>query len=679
MAARARLISLGIIAAWLGVAYPANAQTVPDFSDLSIEELSSIKITSFTNKQQALSQVAGAIYVITQEQIARSGLTSVPELLRLAPGIDVARVNGSQWSISARGATGIYANKLLVLIDGRSISTRRYFGGLLGSGDAVARRHRTDRSDSRPGSYRLGGQRGPGCDQYHHQKRTGHERDERRHRAWERRSERWGARAWEAASVPPPTAGHSAGPTTPGRVSRTGAPANDGWSSVQGGFRLDGADKQGGWMLKGDLFRGTESETEVSISPATFSQSLVPFSFDTAAGNLTGEWRRRLGKAAAGGELRIESYYDYANRPGPLALKLETRTWNTEVRYDFKAGRIHNLSVGAGERMISGSLSPQAGAVFEKDAVMYNNLDAFAQDEMHFLHDALLFTVGAKLDAAISPGGPPSRAPICCGCPARIIRWISAARALRTPTLWETGVSTIYSVAPPSAETKGLPVVTYIDGSAGFLNESVNDYEIGYRAQLTKSFSADITGFYDQYSDLRSLVGSTPTLALSPLPHLDLVGTVGNGAAAVGKGTEASFAWQAMAAWKLEGSYTYNFVDSWLTASASAGSVDGAGNPPSRNKWRLQSYVNLSKSWQLDTFLYWSSAGSPVNDFGPNVPVPAYTRLDVRVGYKASAHWQLSLAGQNVLQARHLEGLPELLTTYSYVDRGVYLKSSWQF
>src|SRR3984957_2757333 len=117
-----------VAAAVASVAFGADPPVLPDFASLSLDELSNIKITSFTGKQQKLSQVAGAVYVITEEQIARSGLTSVPELLRLAPGIDVARVNGNQWSVSARGTVGAYANKLLVLIDGRSVYSPIFSG-----------------------------------------------------------------------------------------------------------------------------------------------------------------------------------------------------------------------------------------------------------------------------------------------------------------------------------------------------------------------------------------------------------------------------------------------------------------------------------------------------------------------------------------------------------------------
>ena len=101
--------------------------------------------------------------------------------------------------------------------------------------------------------------------------------------------------------------------------------------------------------------------------------------------------------------------------------------------------------------------------------------------------------------------------------------------------------------------------------------------------------------------------------------------------------------------------------------------------PPSHDKWRVQSYVNLSRSWKLDSFLYGTSPGDPTNNYGPPVYVPSYLRLDVRVGYKVNRHWQLSLAGQNLLQARHLEAISELLSGYSYVNRGAYLKSTWQF
>src|SRR5580698_3351272 len=125
---RIKSFGTGAAVAIASLAFCADPAALPDFGALSLDQLANVKITSFTNKQQKLSQVAGAVYVISQEQIARSGLTSVPELLRLAPGVDVAQVNGNQWSVSARGTVGVYSNKLLVLIDGRPIYTAAFTG-----------------------------------------------------------------------------------------------------------------------------------------------------------------------------------------------------------------------------------------------------------------------------------------------------------------------------------------------------------------------------------------------------------------------------------------------------------------------------------------------------------------------------------------------------------------------
>jgi iron complex outermembrane receptor protein len=656
----------------------AQAQTtLPDFGSLSLDQLANIKVTSFTNKEQKLSQVAGAVYVITQEQIARSGLTSVPELLRLAPGVDVARVNGNQWSISIRGTAGVYTNKLLVLIDGRSIYSPAFSGVYWELGMPML-----------DDIERIEVIRGPGATI-------------------------WGANAvlgviniitkisrdTHGTQV---TAGAGSSDRAFGTVSTggaigstnyrvyfggsdnaplrtvSGANADDGWRNVQGGFRLDGSRKQDTWTLEGDLFRVAENDT--AVNPSLTAQSLVesPASFNSVAGNLTGEWRRRLSET---GELRFSSYFDYANRPEPQVAMVETRTWNTEVQYDFTARHIHNLSVGGGERLITDKTSSGGVATFSPAELTYVNLNAFAQDEMHFVHDTLLFTAGAKLERNHFGGwGPEPGANLLWMPKKHHSLWISAARPLRTPSLLEIAVDVPSSVYPASPATGGVPILGSFVGSPAFQTESVKDFEAGYRAQISRAFSADVTGFYDQFSNIRTYVTGDPVFESSPIPYPNVAAYAANGAAATGKGAEGSVAWQVLPDWKLEGSYTWILIDSWLDSSAPPGSVYGEGNAPPRHKWRLQSYVNLSKSWDLDTFLYWTStAGSTGYPGQPNVPVPPYTRLDIRLGYKASPHWQVSLAGQNLLQARHLEGLTELLTAYSYVNRSVYLKSTWQF
>ena len=665
--------SLALLIATAPLAF--GQAVLPDFGQLSLDELASIKITSFTNKEQKLSQVAGAVYVITREQIARSGLTSVPELLRLAPGVDVAQANGNQWSVSVRGTVGVYTDKLLVLIDGRSIYSPVFSGVYWDLGMPLL-----DDID------RIEVIRGPGATI-------------------------WGANAvlgviniiTKKASETPGTRVTAGGGTTErafGSVSTggaigstnyriffggsdhaslsqaSGANAGDQWSSIQGGFRLDGSHGPDTWMIEAGLFRAPENSAGITLSVPAQQLLDTPFQLTDVTGDLTGEWRRRIGEK---GELRISAWYDYMDKPEPTASEVLTRMSDIEAKYDFTARR-HNLSFGGGERTITADISSQATVLFTPDRLTYANLNAFAQDEIHFRHDTLLLTLGAKLEHNHFGGWGPEPSVNLLWMPRKNQSlWISSAQSLRTPSLQERDVFIQTDILPGSPLTGGLPIVAAVVGSPAFGAEKVTDFESGYRAQLSKRFSADLALFYDRFSDMRSFAGGAPVFVPAAVPYLEVVETTGNAAAATGKGGEVSFAWQALRDWKLEGSYSYRVVDSRIVASAAPGSDPGDSNEGPRNKWRMQSYVNIGKAWKLDTFLYWTGATGAPQISGLAGPIPAYTRLDVRLGYKAGSHWQLSLAGQNLLQSRHLEGMPDLLTGFSYVNRGAYLKSTWQF
>jgi iron complex outermembrane receptor protein len=402
-------------------------------------------------------------------------------------------------------------------------------------------------------------------------------------------------------------------------------------------------------MLEGDLFRGVDNNTEINPDVATQSLVYSPSHFNTLAGNVTGEWHRTFRGSR---ELKLQSYYDYADRPSPQISRVETRTWDTELQYDFTAGRVHNFSVGAGERLIFDKTGSGGEVIFNPAQLTYVNLNTFAQDEMHFAHDKLLLTAGAKLEYNHFGGRAMEPSVSLMWLPTkRDSIWISFARSVRTPSLVDIGVDTAFETYPASSATGGLPLLTYTGGSPDFSAELVKDVQAGYRGQISRVFSLDLGAFYDGYSSLRSFAPGSPVFASEPLPHVALTGYAANGASAVGKGAEGSLAWQLLPFWKVEGSYTYTLINQWLNSSDPRGSVlDASGvKEPPRSEWRLQSYINLSKTWELDSFLYWTGVASPVNLYGPDVSLPAYTRLDIRLGYKPRPHWQLSLAGQNLL------------------------------
>ena len=654
----------------------ADSGGMPDFGALSLDQLANIKVTSFTKKQQQLSQVAGAVYVITQEQIARSGLTSVPELLRLAPGIDVERVNGSQWSMSARGTVGVYSNKLLVLIDGRSLYSPIFSGVYWEIGMPIPEDIERIEVIRGPGATIWGANAVLGVINII----TRNSRDTKGTTvtAGAGNSDRAFGNVSTGGSVGSTSyRGYFGGSDNASLKQSDGNTASDGWSSLQGGFRLDASRGKNTWMLEGELFRASETETGIYLSVPAQSVVQEASQFQSVAGNLTGEWRRHVGET---GEVRVQAYFDYVNRPEPQATRVATDIWDTELQYDVRKARIHNLSMGAGERLISARVDATQGLAFSPAGSTYSNANAFLQDEMHFFHDSLLVTAGAKLEYNHFGrwGTEPSANAIWMPSKRQSV-WVSAARSLRTPTQFEHSVQYPFTVYPGSQATGGLPILVQINGSASFAPESVRDFEAGYRTQVSKTFSLDLTGFYDQFAGVRSWIAPAPVFMFNTVPFLQVTESEGNGARAIGKGGEAAVAWEVSRSWKLEGSYTYSIVDPYLSATAPAGSIDAGGKLPSHNKWRVQSYVNLSKVWKLDSFLYWTSQASPTNTYGPNIPVPSYLRLDVRIGYKVNRKWELSLAGQNLLSPQHLEGLTEVLTAYSYVNRGVYLKSTWKF
>ena len=656
--------------------FAADTSELPDFANLSLDQLANIRITSFTNKEQQLAKVAGAVYVITKEQIARSGMTSVPELLRLAPGVDVARINGNQWSVSIRGPVGAYANKLLVLIDGRSVYSPIFSGVYWDVGMPLLEDIERIEVIRGPGATIWGANAVLGVINII----TKSTRDTH------------GTTLMAAAGNTEPFQGsirmggvfgstnyraYFGGLDQAALQQPDGKSAGDGLTNVQAGFRLDGKRANDTWTLEGDLFRSTENDIGMNVSLATMSIVASPVVLEPVAGNLTAEWRRHVGEH---GEFRVRSYYDYVDRPEPQATKVVSGTGDSEVQYDFLAGRINNLSVGGGIRVISEKVLAIQPFAFSPDALTYANLNTFAQDEVHLAHDSVLLTFGAKLEHNHFGGfGTEPSANLLWTPAKRQSLWLSTARALRTPSLLDDDVTGQFTVSPPTPASGGLPVVASFVLSPEFKAERVKDFEIGYRGQISKRFSLDLAAFYDQYSGNSSDVPGYPAFIFYPVPHLDVTESTANWTDATGKGIEAAVAWQVLPAWKLEGSYTYNLVDPWINGAAPPGSFDGGVKLPSRNKWRLQSYVNLSRSWKVDSFLYWTSPGDTTNSYGPPVYVPSYMRLDVRIGYNVNRRWQLSLAGQNLLQARHLEAISELLSGWSYVNRGAYLKSTWQF
>lgn len=646
-----------------------------DLTSLSLEELTQINITSFRNKAQRLSRVAGAVYVITREQIARSGLNSVPELLRLAPGVHVGQTNGSQWSVSARGTTGVYAARLLVLIDGRSIYSPAFSGVYWDIG--MPPLEDIDRIEVI---------RGPGATI-------------------------WGANAVlgvinivtlsaEETRGTLVTAGggnqeRAFGYARLGGVAKNihwrgymraedhaalsladGRGAGDAWSTEQAGFRMDGKGPGGSWMLQGSLAREPSELTHVAASPAQQGFVRTPMDAVNMAGNVTGEYRRPVRES---GEFRLNFYYDQVGKQHAPQRTAHTRTWNADVRYDRDIGERHSVSVGSGIRQIDESIPGTAGIHFTPSSMSYTNFNAFAQDEIGILSDRLMLTFGAKLEHnPFTHWGVEPSASLLWQPHRHHSIWTSAARAQRTPSLVERAISSPILVVPASAQTGGLPMEVDITGSPLFGNEMVTDYQVGYRGDASRYLSVAVSLYRDTYQRFRSTTPGAPALRNLPVPSLVMNATIGNYMDGDARGAETTVTWHRFDWWKVEASHTYALPRSWAQATSPPGTAAVDVFDPPRNRWVLQSSWNPTRKLEADVTSYW--AGKTVsNGYLGRVEAESYARLDIRLGYKLSPHWTLSVSGQNLLTPRHVEGVPESLTDYSWVKRGFYLKSVWHF
>jgi len=673
----ARLFTLGLLPVLVAALFADGGANLPDFSSLSLEELSAVKVTSVSKKEQKLSQVAAAVYVMTQEEIHRSGMTNVADLLRLVPGITVARLDGSKWAVTSRGFNGRYAANLLVLIDGRSVYTP-IFGGVYWDMSMPL----LDDIN------RIEVIRGPGASI-------------------------WGANAVngviniitksavEVKGTSVEAGGGTAerafgqvrfgGNVTDGISYRTylsasdhsalqmpnGQSGGDGWSDEQGGFRVDGMTKNGGWQLEADLYRDRRSEVGYFPSPeAGFAMEATKGDFTGTSANIAFEWRRRLTESS---DLKVNTYYDFMSRPEPGGSKAETHTGDFEIQYHIAALKGHDITAGLSDRVILMDASATGLLRMDPSQLTYQVASGFVQDEIHFAQDRLLLTFGVKLEHDPFAGWQPQPTARVLWAPnKRHSAWAAVSRATQTPSIYERYMTADILSEPASASTFGLPVLGVVSGSSLYQPTILTDYEIGYRAQMSARFSIDIAGFYDCYKQLETENLGTLSLILGAQPYLLQSVAFTNNVTAAAPGAEISTMYHPFSRWKLAASYSHLDVHEHILATAPAGTLNPSQTSTPRNQWKIQSFLNLSQAVQLDTLLFTSSdVISPV--YPTDVIVPPHARLDVRLGWRVSPRFEVSVSGQDLLNPRHLELVPLSTSIPRDAVRGYFLKTIWRF
>ncbi|HEY3769234.1 MAG TPA: TonB-dependent receptor [Candidatus Angelobacter sp.] len=642
---------------------------------LSLEELGNIEVTTAAKAPEQARKIAAAVFVITHDDIERSGATTIPEALRLAPGVEVARIDGNKWSIGIRGFGSRLSRSVLVLIDGRTVYTTLFAGTYWEVQDTVM-----DDID------RIEVIRGPG-------------------------GTIWGPNAVDGVinvitkdskDTQGTQASVGGGNVEQGFVNlRTGSGNGqgltyrvygkgynrsgefdgngqnfDGWRAGQAGFRMDWQkNDHDTFTLQGDMYDEAAGESVVATSyTAPFSQT-IDNDARLSGGNIMAHWKRQMDN---GKDFQLQLYYDRTNRHESNFGDIRN-TFDADFIERIPLPARQRLSVGAGARFSDGDeLEVVTGLTFDPADNTDQLLTAFIQDEIELVPHKLSVIAGTKLLHTNFTGVDlePSVRLLWTPSEKQTI-WTSFTRAVRTPADVERDffLSGFQGLAPG-----GIPFFARFNANRNFVSEILKGYEAGYRRLIRPNFYIDVAGFFNQYDHLFSEeITGAPFLEDQPPPandnivappHLLLPAQFGNSLTGTTTGGEIAPEWRPASFWRLRGSYSFLVMHIEKTAnSLDIGSGPGIQGSSPQHQVFMQSGFDISKALTLDLFYRYVSAL-------PGQGVRAYSSADTTVGWHVNEHVRFSVVGQNLLQPHHAEdgGDPNGLVQ---IKRSVYAKITW--
>jgi len=640
-----------------------NQETAGHLTQISLEDLGNIEVTTTSKEPVKARETPAAIYVITQEDIRRSGATSIPELLRLAPGIEVARIDSNTWSVGVRGFGSAVSRAVLVLIDGRSVYTPLFAGvwwqvqdtlledidhievirgpgGTIWGANAVNGVINIITKNARESHGVLVSTGGGSLDQgflnFRYGGGNGKNFDYRLY-----------GRAFTRAAEFHPS----------GRQF-------DDWHMAQTGFRADcDLHNRDTLTVQGDLYNGDVGQSVgiTTYSPPYFSN--VEQNAELSGGNLVGRWKRLL---SATSDVQLETYYDRTSRR--QASFAETRdTFDVDFIHHFSLPGRQNFLWGLGSRFSSGNALPVVPTViFTPNSQTDKLYSAFLQDEIPIAGDRLSLTIGSKFLHNNYSGFEiePSARLLWKVKPQQTV-WAAITRAVRTPSRIDEDLQL-------TAFLSSNPLTFFrIVGDRKFSSEDLIGYETGYRSLVRPNLYLDIAAFYNDYTHLQSIEPGVPFLENSPSPsHVVLPFLFRNALLGKTAGFEIAPDWTPTHWWRLRGSYSYLHMDlSKTSTSQDASTARSAQGSSPQHQVLVQSSLDFTRRFALDQTLRYVSAL-------PAQQVRAYVTADAGFTWRARTGLNLSIVGQNLLQPHHAEyaGDPGAVG----IKRGIYGKITWQ-
>jgi iron complex outermembrane receptor protein len=635
--------------------------------ELSIEQLADLKITSASRIAESLRETPSSVFVITADEIRRSGVTSIPEALRLAPGVEVARRSAYEWSISIRGFNSDLANKLLVLVDGRSVYSPLFAGVFWDVQDTLLEDVERIEVISGPGGTLWGANavngviniitRRAGDTQGGYGEVLGG--DEERVIAGFRYGGTFGngvaARAYLKHVDRDPSIGVD------------GDDAVDGMEMSRAGFRLDWEHGEAdSFAVLGEVFDGeTDGIFREPFTIGTLPAGTFRDVVDLSGANLLARWQRRLADA---GELQLQVVIDRTDRDIPNTYDERRDTIDLDFQHHFTSGSRQDLLWGLTFRDTRDRIRNTLFAAFVPPRRTLQRYGVFVQDRIALRPDELYLTVGTKVsrnDYSGTEHQPSVR--LAWLADARQTVWAAVSRAVRTPSRLDEDLVLTVPVAAP-----GIPLPFYfiVTGNDDFESEELLAYEAGYRLQQGENLSFDLALYHHDYDELQTNEPDGLILVLDPpLPHVIVPSHLDNNMRGKSYGGTISANWQALPEWRLRAQYAYLDLDLETTAASfDVTTPTLAGNSP-RHQAAVHSFLDLPR----DVAFY---AGVRYVDELPNQAVDAYFAVDVNLAWRFRPNAEVAIAVQNLTDDTH----PEFEGgTGSLIERSAYLKLDWSF
>jgi iron complex outermembrane receptor protein len=663
-----RILLASVLAVCLTATTEAQtSRSVPDVTAMSMEDLMNMQVTSVSKRTQKVADAAAAIFVITQEDIRRSGATSIPEALRLVPGLQVARIDQNKWAIGSRGFNGRFDNKLLVLIDGRSVYTPLFSGVYWNVQDVML--EDVDRIEviRGPGATLWGANAVDGVINVITKKAkstqsallTAGGGTEERAAGGVRYGGKLGDHTYYRAYTKYFDWGPSAYPS--------GMTAHDGWDALRGGFRADWTPAGANSLtLQGDIYRSRFNETLTVASLSPPYSNTFPNDGKYSGGNILGRWNH----ASEGSSISLQMYYDNTTITDHSLFGDHQNILDIDFQHGFHAGDSQQFVWGLGYRSIRDKNDASFTVSLQPNQVTLNQVSAFLQDEISLVDNRLQITLGSKFERNKFTGFEiePNARLLWNLTPNQSI-WTAVSRAVRTPALTEEGLRLNSAVIPPGTPSNPtpLPAVVAVFGSRQFNSEDLLAYELGYRMQATSNLSLDIATFYNNYSNLRTAEPGMPFVEGSPAPTDIVIPFVAANKMSGGTyGLELFADWKVVPKWRLAGSYSYLQMDIHKNADSQDPTPDNPNGSSPRHQWYLRSSVDLPKHFEQDTTLRFV-------DHLPSLNLPNYYSLDAHLGWRPVPNLELSIGGQNLLNNWHFEFMPDFVNTSpTVVKRSIF-------